>query len=73
MAVRRRTRAELKPDQASRARAIVHDHILAPALAQSLRHEPREKISATAGSRRNDDTHGPLRELQVCMRRRERC
>src|SRR5262245_15933604 len=55
--VRRRARHRLGPDIASRARAVLDDHGLAPTLAQPVRDDPRQGISGAASGKWHDHPH----------------
>ena len=59
VAVGRRFRRQLGPEQPARSRAIVDDDGLAQVLAQFRRENPRDDIRCGGGAKRDDDAHRP--------------
>ena len=58
--IRRRLRGGLRADIAAGAGPVLHEHRLAPHVAQFLRDDATERVDGAAGGKRNDDADGAV-------------
>jgi hypothetical protein len=79
MPVGRAFRHNLGREVAAGARAVLHHHLLAPALGELLANRAREDVARPAGREADDEAHrlggkvGGLRAAEACDQRKGYC